>query len=247
MIWAIVLFAALIVLLVLVGERTRQGGAAEPAPYTRQAALFSPAERSFLGVLEHAVDGDYRVFGKVRVADVVGVASGLERSAWQRAFNRISAKHFDFVLCAKDDLNVLAVVELDDRSHRRRKRQERDAFLAELCNRIGLPLVQLPARHAYSIPDVRARIRAALSADAGAPREAPPAAAAEAKRIAPVIAVAEAPASEQAAPVPVEDPPSCPKCAAPMARRQGQGGSHAGKEFWGCSAFPDCMVLLPIA
>nr|WP_274522501.1 DUF2726 domain-containing protein [Halorhodospira halochloris] len=94
-------------------------------PYTKASALFSPAERSFLGVLDQAAGYDYRVFGKVRVADVVKVRSMADRRAWQRAFNQISSKHFDFILCAKDDLSVVAAVELDDKSHQKGKRGER--------------------------------------------------------------------------------------------------------------------------
>ncbi len=42
--------------------------------YERRAALFTRAERSFLGVLDQAAAGDYRVFGKVRVADILKVS-----------------------------------------------------------------------------------------------------------------------------------------------------------------------------
>jgi restriction system protein len=34
--------------------------------------------------------------------------------------------------------------------------------------------------------------------------------------------------------------PSCPSCGNPMVRRVARQGSHAGKDFWGCSRFPDC-------
>lgn len=50
-------------------------------PYQKEPALFTAAERSFLGVLEQAVEGRFRVFGKVRVADVITVKTGLTRSA----------------------------------------------------------------------------------------------------------------------------------------------------------------------
>jgi hypothetical protein len=76
----------------------------EEFPYTRNRALFSPAERSLLGALEQAVGEDYRIFGKVRVADIVSVRPTANQSSWLHAFDQISAKHFDFVLCDKKDL-----------------------------------------------------------------------------------------------------------------------------------------------
>lgn len=130
-------------------------------PYTKNRMLFSPAERSFLGVLEQAIGDHFRVFGKVRVADVVSVKSMPSKSAWQRAFNSINAKHFDFVLCDKNDFAVACVVELDDKSHRQNNRQKRDAFLAETCQVISLPFVQVQAQKAYQIPEIRTKIMAA--------------------------------------------------------------------------------------
>jgi len=40
-------------------------------PYSKQKALFTPAKRSFLGVLSQAVGNEAQFFGKVRVADVL--------------------------------------------------------------------------------------------------------------------------------------------------------------------------------
>jgi len=67
--------------------------------YRKQDALFSSAERSFLGILDQAVGDQYRILGKVRIADVITPEKGMNRRHWQIAFNRISAKHFDYLLC----------------------------------------------------------------------------------------------------------------------------------------------------
>lgn len=34
--------------------------------------------------------------------------------------------------------------------------------------------------------------------------------------------------------------PVCPRCGAGMVKRVAKQGAHAGKEFWGCSRFPEC-------
>lgn len=34
--------------------------------------------------------------------------------------------------------------------------------------------------------------------------------------------------------------PSCPKCSSSMVKRKARQGQHAGREFWGCSRFPNC-------
>ena len=138
----------------------------EVGKYKLKSGLFTSAERSFLGVLDQAVSEGYRVFAKVRVADLVEVQGGSSRSEWGRAFGKIQAKHFDFVVCRKSDLSVFCVLELDDASHSRKKRQRRDAFIDELCTSVGLRLVRIKAQRAYKLEDIR-QLLAPLSTQSG--------------------------------------------------------------------------------
>lgn len=234
LVWLILIVGVVVVLAARLKLRDVKG-----FPYKRNPVLFSPAERSFLGVLEQAVGDKYRVFGKVRVADVASVKPMSDRRAWQRAFNKISAKHFDFVICGIDDLEIVAAVELDDKSHRNRQRQDRDVFLAGLCEAINLPLVRVPAQRAYSLADLRVTVGAAVAqgkTDSDAP-----------------LTPSRAPASEPLPGTLAEGDgrsdkadmvfPSCPKCASPMVRRQVKTGDNTGREFWGCSTFPNCRGI----
>jgi hypothetical protein len=160
---SLLLFVVVIVIVVavLLGSR-RNAGAAVGFPYEKSKTLFSPAERSFLGVLEQALSSEHRVFGKVRIADVAQVKTMSNRSLRQRAFNSISSKHFDFVICNVGDLGIVCVVELDDKSHQENKRKARDTFVVGLCQAIALPLLQVPAQRAYSVPELKAKILLAL-------------------------------------------------------------------------------------
>jgi Protein of unknown function (DUF2726) len=134
-------------------------------PYTKNFALFSPAERSLLAVLEQAVGRDYRIFGKVRAADIVIVRAMADRGAWHDAYDRISAKHFDFVLCDVKDLAVRCAIELIDKFHDSPRSHDRDGLLEGICKAISLPLVQLQARRDYSVIEVKNTILAALNED----------------------------------------------------------------------------------
>lgn len=236
---AIIVFAA--IALKLKNPKDREG----LFLYTKRPTLFSPAERSFLGVLDQAIGDEYRVFGKVRVADVVEPLRGLGNSARQKAFNRISAKHFDYVLCAKDDISVVAVLELDDKSHRQRKRQERDDFLVGLCQATSLPLIQVPAQRAYSIPELRERVLGALRPPAEVQQQ-PLSVHDDNERVEPFIGIDGV--GEQATVVENQTNeqvvPDCPKCGAHMVARQSKAGGNAGRRFWGCSTFPKCRGVI---
>ena len=189
-------------------------------PYQKIRALFTPAERSFLGVLHQAVGDNAAIFGKVRVADVVEPETGLNRSDRQSAFNRISGKHFDFLLCDKEDLSVICAVELDDRSHQSKSRHQRDEFLQGVCEAAGVPLVQVPAMSGYVI-DVVKRLIAPYFTTIGTTHQEPSPARQESENVSKV----------------------CPKCSASMVKRVAKKGTHAGEEFWACSAFPRCKTI----
>jgi hypothetical protein len=155
---------AFLVFIVLAALKNKQGGTdAVGFPYQPAKTLFSAAERSFLGVLDQAVGSEHRVFGKVRVADVATVKSGLSNSARQGALNRIAAKHFDFVVCRASDLAVVCAIELNDKSHSSQRAQSRDDLLLKVCQTINLPLLTVPTKQAYSPQEIRSQFMAAVS------------------------------------------------------------------------------------
>lgn len=125
------------------------------SPYVRRITLFTPAETRFMRVLDRATGPRYRIFAKVRIADVIDLREGIA-PAWRRkAFHRICARHFDFVMCRSDDLSILGVIELNDASHQRRDRARRDRFIIAVCNAIGLPILLVRARHDYDAAELR--------------------------------------------------------------------------------------------
>lgn len=149
----IVVLAAFIV---LAGKLLKSAARAKPQLPYEKAELLSNAERSFLGVLELALAGRYRIMAKVRVLDLIRVKAGLPADKRQSALNRIQSKHVDFVLCQPSDLSVAGAIELDDASHNRASRRQRDAFLDEALAAAGVPLYRFSAKRAYSVAELRA-------------------------------------------------------------------------------------------
>ena len=232
----------LLLLAFYIARRFKQKDVAEAPVYRQRGGLFSPAERSFFGVLNQAVGADYRVFGKVRVGDVLAPEEGLNTSERLRALNRINRMHFDFVVCAADDLSILCAIELDDKSHQQKRRQQRDEFLSAICQTAGLALISFPAQHAYSVPDVAGKI-AQLS-------PIKPGHAGSAGAGGHVIATHYASTqAEEQSPSPASAPlsaPLCPRCSSVMVKRAVKAGAKTGHEFWGCSKFPACREVRPL-
>jgi four helix bundle suffix protein len=43
-----------------------------------------------------------------------------------------------------------------------------------------------------------------------------------------------------------QNAPLCPDCGKPMTRRKANTGKNAGKEFWGCTGYPECRGVRKI-
>lgn len=158
--WIILL---VIIVVAVVAVALPSKGAVKGHAYQTKGPLFTPAERSFLGVLDSAASDSYRIFGKVRVADVIFPKKGMDRKNWQTAFFKISSKHFDYVLCCKDTLKVIAAIELDDKSHKKKSSQARDKFLESACESANLKLVRFPAKASYIISEVSETIEKTIN------------------------------------------------------------------------------------
>jgi very-short-patch-repair endonuclease len=123
--------------------------------------LLTQAEKAFLVALDTAVDSQYRIFTKVRLADLVRPkASKSSGSKWRTAFNQIQSKHVDFVLCDPESMDVKFVVELDDRSHLRKDRADRDEFVDGVLKSVGLKVIRFVAKASYNPQDIAAKLHA---------------------------------------------------------------------------------------
>lgn len=135
-------------------------------PYVAADALLTPAERAFFAVLQRALAPDYHIFAKVRLADIIVVKAGLSNQRRCAAFNRISAKHADFVACDPRTFRIVGVIELDDSSHRAARRQQRDQFMDAALAAASVPILRVPAQRSYSTSTLREQTEAAFRFDA---------------------------------------------------------------------------------
>ncbi|MFL9815422.1 DUF2726 domain-containing protein [Stutzerimonas sp. VN223-3] len=126
-------------------------------PYQLKRPFFQPAERELFVLLQQAADDDHVILSKVRVADVVEVTAIPRRAPWYQASNRISAARFDFLLCDRQTLDLLCAIEMEQAT-------EANAFLDDLCQTIGLPLVRLTPETARSYGEIRTAIDHAIAA-----------------------------------------------------------------------------------
>jgi Protein of unknown function (DUF2726) len=130
-------------------------------PYKSRGRIMTNAEAKFFRVLQKAVQDDFLIFAMVRIADLLVVDEGIHnRRGW---IGRILSKHVDFVLCDPGTLEPKAAIELDDRSHERADRIERDEFVEHAFESARLPLVRIKVAGSYESRSLRQVIDDALA------------------------------------------------------------------------------------
>ena len=159
----IIYVAAFILLMVLAAYVQAREGKTQAYPYEKADALFTSAERAFLQALEQGVGTQWRITGKVRLGDILSVHKGLSNSQRTSARNRINQKHVDFVLCDPRTLQIVGVIELDDRSHDRPDRQRRDEFVDHALGAAGIPILHVKVQKSYRAEEVRQWIAQAFA------------------------------------------------------------------------------------
>jgi very-short-patch-repair endonuclease len=97
---------------------------------------------------------EHVVLSQVALSQLVQVDNGNDRQA---VFNRISQLVADFVVCTKA-FDVVAVVELDDRSHETATRAAADARKTQALAAAGYRLVRLHVARMPSLAELQARV-----------------------------------------------------------------------------------------
>ena len=130
-------------------------------PYELNTSLLTANELNFFKALITAVDSKLYISPKVRMIDFVSVIKGSDEYATHR--NKIISKHIDFLLCNNDTMAPVCAVELDDRSHKSEKVQERDALVNQIYEAVNLPIVRIQSQRIYSDENIRATLLKYLS------------------------------------------------------------------------------------
>jgi hypothetical protein len=202
-------------------------------PYALRDDFLTPAEQSFCQVLRAVVADRFLVCPKVALGDLFFAKTGDPRQ--NRIFlNRIDRKHVDFLLCEPTSLRPVVGIELDDKSHERPDRQERDQFVDGVFLAAKLPLVRIPARRGYSAPELKSLL--------GLHLQEPPVV--QSQPIAPTPSPGATQLSTPTEPAKDAPAPRCPKCGSEMLLRTAKSGTNQGNKFWGCSNFPRCRSIV---
>lgn len=73
---------------------------------------------------------------------------------WNAAFRHINGKSVDFVLIGKESYKVICVIELDDSTHSRPHRIERDVEIERMFKEARIPLARISKFESMTKPEI---------------------------------------------------------------------------------------------
>lgn len=193
-------------------------------PYKKRDDFLSASELSFYRTLGTFLENKATICPKVAVKEIVFIGNGVGKD-YMKFFNYIAKKHVDFVLCDARTMQVICAVELDDKSHQREARRQRDAFIDRVFATSQIPLFHIKAQSGYTKEDLKEILNCFFPEE---PTKLD---------IADEIAIKIETFQEET------NDPICPKCSIPMVKRKATQGANSGKEFYGCSNYPKCREI----
>ena len=145
----IVLLIGLAVLFYILRKK-REGSSVEQQMY-RSKPLLSANEKEFFNRLSQALP-DCHILTQVALGALLQPNVRNNNKEYYRARGNFSQKNADYVICNKE-MYVLAVVELDDRTHRNDKDAKRDAMLVQA----GYKVIRWDSKNKPTAEQIRER------------------------------------------------------------------------------------------
>ena len=121
--------------------------------FTRRDYIMTPAEMSLFRRLEKIAGDRYYVFPQIHLSSLLDHT--VKGQNWEHALSTIQRKSIDYALVDKVSLKTIYAVELDDSTHDRPDRKERDVKVEQYLLDAGIPLVRFRDIDQLSDDDIR--------------------------------------------------------------------------------------------
>lgn len=84
------------------------------------------------------------IMPKVRLADVATLDTRITTD--KSYLWKVTSKHIDFLICKADTLDIICAVELDDYTHETPEAKEKDMFIMQVLDTVGIKTVRIRTR-----------------------------------------------------------------------------------------------------
>lgn len=123
--------------------------------YKGSIYLLTQNELKFYRVLKQITSKlGYSLFCQVSLYEII-------KAIEYKDFNKIRSKTIDFVI-TQENCKILMCIELDDITHQRKNRIERDNFINKLFEDLEIKLIRIPVQNFYNMEQLEAKIKERL-------------------------------------------------------------------------------------
>lgn len=117
--------------------------------YYLKKSFFTFREKPFFDELMKQNNDQFVILSKVRMEDVVGVQKGIEKNKYRPMRNHIKSRHVDFAILNKEG-KILAVIEVDDKSHDTEKAKIADGYKNDIFEFVGVKFYRVRVGEVYA-------------------------------------------------------------------------------------------------
>lgn len=125
--------------------------------YKRRNFFMTRAEHEFFDALLQSVGQEYHIFAQVHLPTLID--NKVVGQNWKASFRHVSGKSVDFVLCDKAYLSPKLAIEVDDKTHERPERQERDREVERILKEAGVPLLRVGNHGNFNATELVQKVR----------------------------------------------------------------------------------------
>ena len=138
--------------------RQRQNVARADRKYAYKCKWYplTKSELRFFHTLLGVVHNFYYVVPQVHLSNLLDHKTWGQN--WRGALSRIQRKSVDYVICSRRELTPVCAVELDNPSHNKPDRVERDKLVEALFKEAGIPLIRIKTQEQDDVGLLRIKL-----------------------------------------------------------------------------------------
>lgn len=131
--------------------------------YKVKKSVMTIAEENFYKKLTSALHNNYIIIPQAHLSMIFDHT--IYGQNWRGAFSVINGKSIDFLIIDRGTFQPLLGIELDDSSHERHDRQERDELVNEIFKQAKLPLIHFKTGEWNTPDDINQKVSPLLESD----------------------------------------------------------------------------------
>lgn len=128
--------------------------------YRPKLSILTKTEQIFLVNLRAALVNNVEIIPQAHISSILD--HEVPGQSYKGAFAKINGKSVDFLVCTKNTYIPILAIELDDASHNRYDRVERDKFVNNAFKQAGIPLVRISRGEWESVGRLKSKLQKSI-------------------------------------------------------------------------------------